>query len=173
MTNDETTYAIKLRPIASSDYDAVLKWSQNETFCLANQWERNQDCHEVYSWWMKCVTNTSKSFIRMGIEYDGKLIGYTDLANISNDSAELGIAIGESSLWGKGIGFEAAQQTFEFASANLGIEVFEAETHETNIRSRKMLERIGFEEVSRIGNEIYLGENSPLIQDRLNFEGRI
>lgn len=170
MTNDKNTYSIKIRPIAISDYDAVLRWSQNETFCLANQWELNRDSNEVYSWWNKCVNNPSESFVRMGIEFDGNLIGYTDLANLSNDSAELGIAIGESSLWGKGIGFEAAHRTIEFASANLGIKVFEAETHETNIRSRKMLERIGFEEVSRIGSEIYLGENSRLIQYRLNFE---
>lgn len=72
-------------------------------------------------------------------------------------------------MWGKGIGFEAAHRTMEFASANLDIKIFEAETHETNIRSRKMLDKIGFEEVSRIGFENYLGENSQLIQYRLNF----
>lgn len=83
MNNDKNTYSIKIRSISISDYEAVLKWSQNEIFCLANQWELNRDSNEVYSWWLKCVNNTSKNFIRMGIEFDGKLIGYTDLANIT------------------------------------------------------------------------------------------
>ena len=139
MNNDKNTSSIKIRPISIADYEAVLKWSQNEIFCLANQWELNRDSNEVYAWWLKCVNNRSENFVRMGIEFEGKLIGYTDLANITDHSAELGIAIGESSLWGKGIGFEAAHRTMEFASRNLGIKIFEAETHETNIRSRKML----------------------------------
>lgn len=169
MYEDKNAYSIKIRPISISDYEAVLKWSQNEIFCSANQWQLNRDSNEVYSWWLKCVNNTSENFIRLGIEFDGKLIGYADLANITNNSAELGIAIGESTLWGKGIRFEAVQQIMEFASRNFGIKIFEVEKHETNIRSRKMLDKIGFEEISRVGLKTYLGENSRLIQYRLNF----
>ncbi|GAF13039.1 hypothetical protein JCM19046_87 [Bacillus sp. JCM 19046] len=50
------------------------------------------------------------------------------------------------------------------AYVNLGITVFDAETHEANIRSRKMLEKIGFKERSRHGSEAYLGVISTLIQ---------
>ena len=150
-----------------NDYDRVLKWSQDETFCHANQWELNRDPSEVYQWWLKCVNHTMENFVRMGIAFNGRLIGYTDLANIKDESAELGIAIGESTLWGQGIGVEAALCTLQFAFTQLGITTFEAETHEINIRSRRMLEKIGFEEISRFGYEEYLGINSQLIQYRL------
>ena len=103
----------------------------------------------------------------MGITFNENIIGYTDLANIKDGSAELGIAIGESTLWGQGIGVEAALCTLQFAFTQLGITTFEAETHEINIRSRRMLEKIGFEEISRFGYEEYLGINSQLIQYRL------
>jgi RimJ/RimL family protein N-acetyltransferase len=76
------------------------------------------------------------------------------------------IAIGESKQWGKGIGFNSSLHIMDYASAHLGITVFHAETHETNARARKMLERIGFREVSRIGNEEYLKTDSKLIQYR-------
>ncbi len=56
----------------------------------------------------------------------------------------------------------------DYASKHLGITVFNAEKHETNIRSRKMLEKIGFKEISRIGREEYLGTESQLIQYRLS-----
>ena len=50
---------------------------------------------------------------------------------------------------------------------NLGITTIIAETHEANIRSIKMLEKIGFKEISRIGNEEYLRISSKLIQFKL------
>ena len=56
-TNKKTSYSIKIRPISISDYGAILKWSQDEIFCRANQWEMNRDSQEVYSWWQKCVSN--------------------------------------------------------------------------------------------------------------------
>ncbi len=114
------------------------------------------------------MNNTTEDFIRMGIEFNQKLIGYADLACIKDNSAELGIAIGDSTLWGKGLGYHSAISMIQYASKNLGITVFNAETHLSNIRSRKMLEKIGFKEVSRIGSEEYLGMENQLIQYRLN-----
>ena len=161
---------IKIRSLSMNDFELVLKWSQDDVFCQANQWELNRNPEELYEWWFKCVTNTSENFVRMGIALDGRLIGYTDLANIHENTAELGIAIGERTLWGQGIGVEAALCTLQFASTQLGLTTFEAETHETNTRSRKMLEKIGFKEMSRIGFEEYLGDNSQLIQYQLIFK---
>ncbi|MCG7344349.1 GNAT family N-acetyltransferase [Sporosarcina sp. ACRSL] len=156
--------SIVLRPLRIDDYETVLKWSKDDQFCSANDWERNRDEEELRQWWIFCVNNRADDFIRMGIELDGKMIGYADLANIEGNTAEIGIAIGESSLWGRGIGYHAAQRLMEYASTKLGITVFTAETHETNKRSRKMLENLGFEETSRIGTEEYLGEETQLIQ---------
>ena len=153
-----------------NDYACVLSWSQDEIFCEANQWEFNRNPEEIYQWWLKCVNNTKEDFVRMAITFNEKMIGYTDLANIKDGSAELGIAIGESTLWGQGIGVEAALCTLQFASTQLGVTTFEAETHETNIRSRRMLEKIGFEEMSRIGFEEYLGVHSQLIQYRFVYK---
>lgn len=96
------------------------------------------------------------------------MIGYADLANVSGDTAEFGFATGESSLWGKGIGFKASLCMIEYAITHLGITNFNAETHERNIRARKMLEKIGFEEVSRIGNGQYLGKDCQLVQYRFS-----
>lgn len=102
----------------------------------------------------------------MGIELEERLVGYADLACIKDNTAELGIAIGESTLWGKGIGANSLLCMMDYATKKLGITIFNAETHEENIRSRKMLEKIGFIEISRIGNEEYLGMENQLIQYR-------
>lgn len=169
-TNKNLSQHIKIRPLTTSDYPTVLKWSQDAAFCSANGWQLNRSPEELYRWWLKCVSNVSKNFIRMGIEFNKKLVGYADLACINDKSAELGIAIGESHLWGKGIGYYSAICMIEFASQRLGVTTFNAETHEANVRSRKMLEKLGFEEISRLGIEEYLGKNSQLIQYKLSTE---
>ncbi|QCR31279.1 hypothetical protein C1N55_03500 [Lysinibacillus sp. SGAir0095] len=53
-----------------------------------------------------------------------------------------------------------------YALNELGIVIFNAETHEANTRSRRMLGNLGFKEISRIGMEQYMGEESRLIQYR-------
>ncbi|KGR77272.1 GNAT family N-acetyltransferase [Ureibacillus manganicus] len=159
---------ITIRPLSMDDYETVLKWSKDEVFCSANSWETNRDADEIYQWWLKCVNVLSDDFIRLGIDWNKQLIGYVDLACINNKSAEIGIAIGERSLWGKGIGFLAAKRMVEYASLKLGVTVFNAETHETNFRSRRMLKKLGFKEISRIGMEEYLGLKTQLIQYKLN-----
>ncbi|PLT44615.1 hypothetical protein B8V81_3046 [Paenibacillus pasadenensis] len=107
------------------------------------------------------------SQVRMAIEFEGRLIGYADLAQIRTNAAELGISIGESGLWGKGIGSLAAGKMMELAREKYGITLFNAETNEENARSRRMLEKLGFVEISRVGREAYLGKDGRLIQYRL------
>lgn len=166
--NNNISQCLKIRPLTLHDYETVLRWSKDEYFCSANGWDLNRSPEELYSWWIKCLNNVTKDFIRMGIELNEKLIGYADLACIKDTTAELGIAIGESGLWGKGFGYNSAIRMIEYGSKKLGITTFNAETHEANDRSRKMLQKIGFEEVSRLGSEEYLGINSQLIQYKLH-----
>lgn len=158
---------IRVRPLTMDDYEAVLKWSKDVAFCSANGWELNRRPEELHRWWLMCVENAVGDFIRMGIDCNGEMIGYADLAGIEDNSAELGIAIGESGLWGKGIGPWAASAMMKFGAEELGITLFTAETNEANIRSRNMLERIGFEEIGRTGSEEYKGMEGFLIQYKL------
>lgn len=154
---------MQLRPITMEDYPAVLAWSKDEVFCSYNGWESNRDPDELYQWWRYCVENKAEDFVRLGIEWDGRLVGYADLV-IQDAGAEIGIAIGESSSWGKGIGSRAVRAMIDYARDTFGITTFLAETHLSNERSRRMLDRLGFQEISRDGNEMYQGEMTPLIQ---------
>lgn len=155
---------IRLRELRMDDYEIVLRWSRDDLFCEANGWEQNRDPEELKSWWSYCVEMDKPSFIRMGIEWEGVFVGYADLAEIHDDQAELGIAIAERACWGQGIGQHAALAMMEYGAAALGIQIFTAETHESNIRCQKMLEKIGFEEKGREGREWYCGKNDRLIQ---------
>lgn len=155
---------IQLRPLRLKDFSQVVEWSRDMEFCFANGWEPSREKEELYQWWANCVNGTTDHFLRIGIEYEGRLIGYADLADIRYGMAEFGIAIGERALWGKGMAPVAARKLLSYAKETLGIDKVFAETHQTNHRSRKMLEKLGFKEVSRNGKEIYRGEETALIQ---------
>ncbi|MFJ7934557.1 GNAT family N-acetyltransferase [Sporosarcina sp. NPDC096371] len=88
----------KIRPLSIDDYKTVLNWSKDDVFCLANGWEKNRSEEELHRWWLHCVSLEADDFIRMGIEFEQRLVGYVDLACMKDHTAELGIAIGERAL---------------------------------------------------------------------------
>ena len=159
---------ILLRPICLSDFTVVEKWSRDKVFCAANDWEYPRTRNQVYQWWAGCVAYSHSNFLRLGIEVDCHLVGYVDLADIKGKTAEIGIAIGESSLWGSGIGSTAVLKMMAVGLERFGITLFKAETHDINVRSKRMLEKIGFKEVSRIGTELYYDKECQLIQYSLS-----
>ena len=164
--------SIILRKLSMEDYPTVLEWSRDISFCEANGWDLNRTSDEIYDWWLRCVNHSADDFIRMGIEFHGRLIGYVDLACIQDNTAEIGIAIGDSSLWGRGIGKGSLLNAMNYGFYSMGITTFYAETHEANVRSRSMLEHFGFEEISRSGTEVYLGKMNQLIQYRVCKEAK-
>lgn len=141
-----TDHPIQLRPLFLSDFSEVLTWSRDNRFCEANEWPLNRDQQELEAWWKKCVHNTSDTFIRLGIEFEHRLIGYVDFADYQDKQAELGIAIGDSKLWQRGLGSQSLKLAMKHGREHLGITTFLAETNETNVRARKMLKTLGFEE---------------------------
>ncbi|GAA0384788.1 hypothetical protein GCM10008933_14920 [Paenibacillus motobuensis] len=52
----------------------------------------------------------------------------------------------------------------EYGSKQLGIRTYHAETNEYNIGSRRMLEKLGYEEKGREGIEEYRGRQGRMIQ---------
>ncbi|MGG1876416.1 GNAT family N-acetyltransferase [Paenibacillus cisolokensis] len=155
---------IVLRPLSMKDYPVVLHWSRDTVFCEANGWPVHRTEEELHSWWFRCVHHAPEDFIRMGIEIAGTLIGYVDVACIRDNCAEIGIAIGDRSHWGQGIGYAATRNMMEYGAETLGITVFYAEIDETNIRSRRMFEKIGFREIGSGACEHDVGEAPKLIR---------
>ena len=147
---------IELRPIEMKDFHEVFQWSKDEQFCLLNDWKINREEKELYEWWKRCCEfQQSSSFRRFGIEHVGKLIGYADLADIKGKSAEVGVAIGDSTVWGKGIGSHVLKELMDYGREFLAIEEFYAETKATNLRYRNMLEKLGFFQTDKKGGIYY------------------
>jgi [ribosomal protein S5]-alanine N-acetyltransferase len=137
---------VKLRPLRLEDLNTVILWAKDREFCLANEWSLELSEARLMTHWTGIITESSETLIRKGITFDGQLIGYADLADINTFEARasLGYAIGNSSLWGKGLGFAGAKLMLGLAFESLKLERVTAEVNVANTRSLRVLEKLGF-----------------------------
>ena len=138
--------SVKLRALQLEDIDRVLVWGKDETFCIANGWTSNLAEEILRQHWTTIITSSRANFIRYGIVHQGLLVGYADLADIDYDKAraELGYAIGDSSLWGKGLGFHGAALMLKVAFEKLKLKCVTSSIDATNTRSRRVIEKLKF-----------------------------
>ena len=137
---------VKLRPLQLEDLNTVILWAKDSEFCLANEWSLELSQERLMTHWTGIITESSDKLIRKGITLNGQLIGYADLAEINTFEARasLGYAIGNSSLWGQGLGFYGAKLMLELAFESLKLERVTSEVNAANTRSLRVLEKLGF-----------------------------
>lgn len=153
---------MQLRAFTMDDLEAVSTWFQDETFREENRWMDQADFEEMKQWLETFVEHKQADFERFGIEQDGQLIGYADIKYAKQKKAQLGVAIGNSELWGHGLGGQAITLLEDYAREK-GVEIFIAQTPETHKRARRMVERLGYAEAKEVGYEDYLGEETRMI----------
>lgn len=155
---------VTLREWQTGDEAAAVRWSRDRAFCQANGWTPELSAQQVREWW--CERGEQAKYLRM-IEVDGGLVGYAEWQDVQGGEAELGIAIGDSGLWGQGVGTQAGKQMLAWAFGELGLRRVWAEVHEPNARSLALMRRLGLREVSKNGTGEYQGAVVPMVQFEL------
>ncbi|WP_188902654.1 GNAT family N-acetyltransferase [Deinococcus aerophilus] len=166
--NNAAASEVRLRSLRSGDEESAVRWGADEAFCRAVDWPPGLSAAHLRAHWQDLIAATEPDFLRLGIERGGRLVGYTDLAHITDHGAEFGIAIGERTLWGSGVGTAAGQQTLTHAFGPLGLRRVHAEVHLPNLRSHALMRRLGFRELGRAGAQEYQGQIVPVVRYRLD-----
>lgn len=145
---------VRLRPLALNDLGTIFAWSQDEIFCRACGWTPGLISARTDAFWTTLIERPAADFLRLGVEADGQLVGYTDLAGLDRaaGTGEFGIAIGFSGAWGRGLAREAGQLMLQHGFWKLGLTCIWAEVHASNVRSLALMERLGFQQ-NRTGPE--------------------
>jgi len=86
-----------------------------------------------------------KEFAFAVMNAEGELVGVTGLDNMSDDVAELGYWVGKP-YWNQGYATTAVRKTIGFAFEELGLRRIFARPLHDNAPSRRILEKLGFEE---------------------------
>ena len=156
---------VSLHEWRPGDEEAAVRWSRDQAFCLLNGWTPDLPAEQVREWWRQ--RGTQAQALRM-IEMDRQIVGYTEWQGIQAGVAELGIALGDSRVWGKGVGPAAGRLMLEWAFGSLDFHMVWAEVHEPNARSLALMKRLAFSEIGRKGIEEYQGQMVPMVQFELS-----
>jgi len=82
----------------------------------------------------------------LGVEREGRLVGYVQLALVDRIERRAAVAImlGDRATWGRGVGRTALRILADYAFAALDLERVYAEVYGFNYRSQRLMERVGF-----------------------------
>lgn len=114
---------VTLRPMTHADAPHLVRWASDPDFAWF-QWGRRPgrfaDDEAARKWMDAIAENRGVVF---AIEHDGRPIGQANYRDLrpKGQSAEVGIGIGESSLWGKGLGREALDLLVRHLVNDLGV----------------------------------------------------
>lgn len=145
-----------------------MRWAADPEFCRAAGWTVGLAPRKVREHWRRVAASVGPDFLRLGLEVDGQLVGYVDLADLTRTCGEFGIGIGERARWGRGTGAEAGRLLLTHAFETLRLRTVTAEVHAPNLRSHALMRRLGFREVGAGEPDIYQGEVVEVVRYELD-----
>lgn len=148
-----------------------MRWAADPEFCRAAGWTVGLAPRKVREHWRRIIAGAGPDFLRRGVEAEGRLAGYVDLAHLTRTSGEFGIALGERAQWGQGLGTAAGRLLLAHAFGPLRLETVTAEVHLPNERSHALMRRLGFRVVGAGGPDRYRGEMAGTVRYELGRPG--
>ena len=151
---------VSLRPLELRDIDALVAWSRDVELCRAAEWTEGTPENVLRAHWTTLIASPSGDMVRHAITMRDQVIGYADLFGEDPERRELGIVIGERSLWGKGLGRLGAALMLDSGFDTLHLNTVVAQAWDANGRSIRLLQRLGMRETGRGAEGHYRGTPS-------------
>lgn len=142
-----------LRALRMSDADgAYPTWFNDPEVCRYNSHGDILYTREMaQSYIASVIDNPNIAVFAICLREDDRHVGNIALQQIStkNRSAELAILIGEPSVYGKGIGYEAGKLLVDYAFKNLELHRLYCGTHADNSAMQNLALKLGMSEEGR------------------------
>jgi RimJ/RimL family protein N-acetyltransferase len=142
-----TRDGVSLRPLALADIDTLYVWETDITLSYYAGWVSERSRSAFQQHWETRLSQTREDLEVLGIEADGRLVGYIQLGLIDRveQRGAIGIVIGAAEMRGRGIGSTAVRILCDFAFTVKGLERIYAECYGFNTRAQRMFEKAGFQ----------------------------
>lgn len=135
---------IKLREIASMDWELFLKWWKDDELIQLTSGIKETSDRVLLSYFKKLLRlSNDHHFI---ILFGKKAIGHIALSHKSKNISEIHIIIGEAKYRGKGLGTEAIKKAVQIAFDELGYNRIILEVRPDNKRAIHAYKKSGFVE---------------------------
>ena len=137
-----------LRAGERSDLENFVRWLNDAETSSFLSMRAPMSVAMEEQWFTRMLEHQGKDqfhFVMCRLE-DGQPLGTIGLFDLDyvNGSAGIGIAIGEKSLWGQGLGTDAMNALLDFGFCQLRLERLWLEVYDYNARGRRSYEKCGF-----------------------------
>lgn len=148
---------VYLRPVTKDQLDNLREWLGDPSLM------RSIAAHglpaanvELEKWYMELFSLVNVRTLAI-LTHDHVLIGVVALGNISEHSrsAQLFIAIGDRSYWGRGFGPDAIKTLVRYAFLDMNLQCIWAQIPEFNQRALRAFEKCGFEREGLLRNRFF------------------
>lgn len=140
------TNRLILRPITADDAEDMYEYSKDECVGLNAGWKPHESISETMEI-MNLIFIGADCTFGIILKDSGKLIGSAGLIDDPKRENErvrmLGYSIGKD-YWGRGYMTEAAKAIIDCGFTNLDIDMVSAYCYPDNVRSKRVLEKLGF-----------------------------
>jgi [ribosomal protein S5]-alanine N-acetyltransferase len=141
---------VALRALTPADVDGpYLEWFNDPEVCRLNS-------HHVFPYtrpealmWVEALAGRRDALVlAITMREDGRHVGNLSLQGIDpvSRTAELAIVLGDRSVWGQGIGLEAARLLVDHGFTALNLNRIACGTLAANVAMRRLAERLGMRE---------------------------
>lgn len=139
-----------LRAVRRDDLPHYVQWLQDAEVLMYFGPYRPFNLEQEVQWFEEQMN--SKSTLNFAIEYEGQHIGGCGFNNINyqHRNAEVGIFIGEKSLWDQGLGRDALATLVSYGFHYLNFHRIYLRVFAENIRAIHAYEKIGFRQEGRM-----------------------
>ena len=139
-----------LREATSNDLELVLAWRNNPLIWqgLYQQSRENRPLtwEEHYNWWHSRY-NWKTFIIQLNDNITTRDIGYISISQLDYWSPEIGLSIGETTLWGRGIGKQALTLGTQWVREK-GYKYTSTTILDNNERSKALFLSLGYERIA-------------------------
>lgn len=140
------TPRVSLRALALDDARAIASWGSDDAFCRAAGWTVGLDGESHARFQERLIAQPPPDLVRLGVQEHDDLVGYVDLHGDEPARRELGFVIGPRSVWGRGIGTQAARAGLVHGFTVMHLDEVWAEALEDNVASTAVLLKVGMSE---------------------------
>lgn len=146
---------VKLVPAEERHIGLIVRWRNSEAvrrFFIYSK-DFTEESHKK---WVEENINTGKAVQFMIVDLNGEEIGVAYLHNIDhvNETAEVGIYIGEEGNRSKGYGVQGMELIVAYGFSKLHLHKIYARVLSTNISSLNHLIKVGFKQEGRLIDEV-------------------